>query len=192
MATGKAIGRRTNASSPSDADGRLPLWLERELRSDHAGEAGAVQIYRGILAVTRDKDVRDFAHHHAETERVHLERIEALLPVGQRSRLLPLWKLAGLLTGLLPALLGGRAVYATIDAVESFVDHHYHAQIERLSSDGSYPEIRRLLEACRDDEIRHRDDARGRLRTPDGVLMRTWRWLVAAGSAAAVVLARRI
>ena len=186
MATENAIERGTTA------DSRLPLWLERDLRSDHAGEAGAVQIYRGILAVSRDKDVRDFAHHHIETESAHLERIEAVLPAGQRSRLLPLWKLAGLLTGLAPALLGRRTVYATIDAVESFVDHHYQAQIGRLISDGSHPEIRRLLEDCRADEVDHRDDARSRLRAPDGMLIRAWRRLVAAGSAAAVVLARRI
>ena len=29
----------------------LSTFLERELRSDHAGETGAVSIYRGILAV---------------------------------------------------------------------------------------------------------------------------------------------
>ena len=32
----------------------LPAWLEAELRSDHAGETGAVLIYRGILAFSRD------------------------------------------------------------------------------------------------------------------------------------------
>lgn len=31
-----------------------PQALQRELRTDHAGEAGAVMIYRGVLAVTRD------------------------------------------------------------------------------------------------------------------------------------------
>lgn len=35
--------------------GSLPIdrALMRDLRSDHAGEVGAVQIYRGILAVSR-------------------------------------------------------------------------------------------------------------------------------------------
>jgi hypothetical protein len=39
------------------------------LQTDHAGETGAVMIYRGILAVTRDQTLRAFAHHHFETER---------------------------------------------------------------------------------------------------------------------------
>lgn len=191
MATEGAIGRNRSATSHGGATD-LPRWLERDLRSDHAGEAGAVQIYRGILAVARDESVRDFARHHLRTERSHLERIESLLPVPKRSRLLPLWRIAGFLTGFVPAVLGPRAVYATIDAVESFVDHHYQSQIDRLSQDGIYPEVRRLLEDCRLDEVDHRDDARNRLRAPDGLLVRLWRRLVSGGSAAAVVLARRV
>lgn len=182
-----------STSAPeSRTRGTLPPWLERDLRSDHAGEAGAVQIYRGILAVARDEEVRTFAHRHLQTERMHLERIEGLLPPGRRSRLLPLWRLAGYLTGALPALLGRTAVFATIDAVESFVDDHYRVQVERLARSGDYREIRHLLEQCRLDEVEHRDDARGRLRSPGGRLPRLWRWMVAAGSAMAVVLARRV
>ena len=104
-------------------DPPFPDWLTAELRSDHAGEFGAVRIYRGILAVTRDPALRAFAERHGETEQSHLDLIETLLPVAQRSRLLPLWRLAAWLTGALPALFGTGAVYATIDAVETFVDH---------------------------------------------------------------------
>ena len=95
------------------------------LRSDHAGETGAVYIYRGILAVTRAPEVRAFARHHLATEQRHLEMMTQLLPREQHSRLLPLWRVAGWLTGMLPALFGPLAVYRTIDAVESFVDRHY-------------------------------------------------------------------
>ncbi|MCZ8149187.1 MAG: demethoxyubiquinone hydroxylase family protein, partial [Roseomonas sp.] len=98
----------------------IPDWLVRELRSDHAGETGAVMIYRGILAVSRDPGVRDFAARHGATEQGHLDLLEQLLPPAQRSRLLPIWKVAGFLTGALPALFGPRAVHVTIDAVESF------------------------------------------------------------------------
>ena len=50
---------------------QMPRWLQAELRSDHAGEYGAVMIYRGILAVSRDDLVRDFAARHVATERDH-------------------------------------------------------------------------------------------------------------------------
>lgn len=108
-----------------------------DLRSDHAGETGAVAIYLGILSVCRDPGIRRFATGHPATERAHLARIGALLPPGEASALLPLWRVAGWLTGFLPSLIGPRAVYATIDAVETFVDHHHEAQLRKLPADGT-------------------------------------------------------
>ena len=105
-----------------------------DLRSDHAGELGAVWIYRGLLAVSADPGVRAFASRHRATEQSHLDKIEAVLPWPQRSRLLIGWRVAGFLTGALPALVGPRAVYATIAAVETFVNQHYQHQIDRLDN----------------------------------------------------------
>ena len=112
----------------------LPRQLLQDLRTDHAGETGAVMIYRGVLAVTRDRTLRDFAFHHREAELRHLALMEELLPHRRRSRLLPLWRLSGWLTGALPACIGPRAVYATIEAVETFVDHHYAAQLDMIDA----------------------------------------------------------
>jgi ubiquinone biosynthesis monooxygenase Coq7 len=170
----------------------LPDWLVRELRSDHAGETGAVMIYRGILAITRDAALRDFAARHRATEQGHLDLLERLLPPTQHSRLLPIWRVAGWLTGALPALFGPRAVHVTIDAVESFVDHHYQQQIDRLDAERILPEIRALLATCQEDEVEHRDEARALAGTPPGPLLRAWGWLVGTGSAAAVVAAKRV
>ena len=72
------------------AVGALPATLLSDLRTDHAGETGAVMIYRGILATTRDAAVRRFAQMHLATEEGHLGAIEPLLAPRQRSRLLPL------------------------------------------------------------------------------------------------------
>ena len=58
----------------------LPPWLTRDLRSDHAGEAGAVAMYRGILAVSPCEDVRTFASEHVKTESNHLRLLESILP----------------------------------------------------------------------------------------------------------------
>lgn len=168
-----------------------PAWLVGDLRSDHAGETGAVAIYRGILAVSRDADIRSFAETHLETEQRHLDLMEEALPARDRSMFLPLWRVAGFITGALPALFGRDAVFATIDAVETFVDHHYAEQVERLSQEGIHADLRDLLERCRLEEIDHRDEARQSASRPYGHLIRIWRWLVGAGSAAAVALARR-
>lgn len=170
-----------------------PAWLVGELRSDHAGETGAVRIYDGILAVSRDPAVRDFARRHRATERGHLDLLEALLPPAERSRLLPVWRVAGWLTGALPALFGPRAVFATVDAVETFVDRHYRAQTDRLARERILPEIRALLEKCREEEVHHRDEARAAGEGPAyGPLLRAWTRVVGGGSAAAVAAARRI
>jgi ubiquinone biosynthesis monooxygenase Coq7 len=88
---------------PAQAWSTWPAALRRELRTDHAGEAGAVMIYRGVLAVARDATLREFARHHLDTEARHLALIEAVVPGAGRSRLLPLWRVAGWLTGALPA-----------------------------------------------------------------------------------------
>lgn len=179
------------AASPAWLEG-APSWLIRDLRSDHAGENGAVAIYRGILAASRDAQVRAFARGHLRTEQKHLELLEDLLPPRLRSRFGWLWRLSGYLTGALPALLGAKAVYATIDAVESFVDRHYAEQIMRLPASGPGGAIRDLLETCRRDEAAHRDEARELLSHPNSPFARAWRRLVSAGSAFAVIFARRI
>ena len=171
--------------------GALPAWLVCDLRSDHAGETGAVAIYRGILAISQNNETRSFAEAHLQTEQQHLELIETILPRNARSAFLPLWRVAGFLTGAIPAFFGARAVFATIESVETFVDRHYAGQVERLSQEDAHHELLALLERCRLDEVRHRVEARQSLDSKPGAFLRGWCWLVGAGSAAAVAMARR-
>ncbi len=169
----------------------LPSAVAADLRTDHAGETGAVRIYQGVLRFARDPALRAFAQRHLATEQAHLREIEAWLPPADRSRLLPVWRSAGWLTGALPALLGPRAVYATIEAVERFVDRHYEEQIQRLAAQPSLGPLRQTLLDCQGDEVAHRDEAaaaRGP-RAP-GALLRAWGWLVGAGSRGAVAVCR--
>jgi ubiquinone biosynthesis monooxygenase Coq7 len=166
--------------------------LLAELRSDHAGEYGAVAIYQGILAVTRSPDVRRFAHTHLATETRHLAFLETLLPRQQRTRLLPLWKVSGWLLGALPALLGPRAVYLTIEAVEQFVEGHYQHQLTMLAGNPALRELAAQLAQCCADEVAHKHDAAARYDQPAGPLARGWMRIVGLGSAGAVALAKRV
>ena len=179
-----------NTSCTPTQKAELPSWLRRDMRSNHAGETGAVYIYRGILSVSRDEQVRTFAREHLATEETHLKLISNELPVSHHSVFLPLWKLAGYLTGAIPSLFGSNAVYATIDAVETFVGEHYLEQIDRLQAEASYPELRTLLEKCRDDEIDHRAEARDAKSTGSSPFLRGWCWPVGKGLKHAVILAR--
>ncbi|OYT98750.1 MAG: ubiquinone biosynthesis protein COQ7 [Burkholderiales bacterium PBB1] len=177
------------AAQPSQTG--IPSDMVGELRSDHAGESGAVWIYRGVLAIARDRGVCDFARRHRATEQRHLDLIEQWLPAAQRSRLLVPWRAAGFLTGALPALFGPRAVYATIAAVETFVDHHYQQQIDRLAGRPEHAALLSLLRECQADECDHRDEALSHAAEPPGLLVRAWCAVVGFGSAGAVHIARR-
>jgi ubiquinone biosynthesis monooxygenase Coq7 len=172
-----------------------PITIERDLRSDHAGETGAVFIYRGIIAVARlrnDDELIEFAQQHGKTEAEHLLLIESWLAPMHRSRLLSLWRIAGWLTGALPALVNRRAVYATIVAVETFVDEHYQEQIDYLQHHGGPEGLLPLLLRCQADECHHRDEAAALVVTAQSRLLRIWCAMVGTGSAGAVALARRI
>jgi ubiquinone biosynthesis monooxygenase Coq7 len=169
-------------------------YLERELRSDHAGETGAVYIYKGIIAVAKylkDTELIHFAKHHGDTETEHLQLIERVLEKKYRSHLLGPWRLAGWLTGALPALFGRRAVYATIASVETFVEQHYQQQIDYLQKNGGHDELLKLLIRCQADEIDHKNEARLKASASIPLALKIWCSLVGKGSAAAVVLARR-
>ncbi len=171
----------------------LPTEVLADLRTDHAGETGAVCIYHGVLRFARDPALRAFAQRHLATEQAHLRLVETWLPKSDRSRLLPVWRIAGWLTGALPALLGPRVVYSTIEAVERFVDEHYEEQISHLTAYPTLHSLRQTLLECQGDEIAHRDEAAA-LRGPaePGALLRAWCWLVDVGSHGAVTVCRRI
>ena len=112
-----------------DADA-LGRELCADLRSDHAGETGAVAIYRGMLTFCRDQELRVFAQTHLATEQQHLDVLNHWLPAAHRSRLLPLWYVSGWLLGAAAAVGGNRFAFVTISAVETFVIDHYRDQLD--------------------------------------------------------------
>lgn len=165
---------------------RVPPGILRDLRSNHAGETGAVYIYRGMLHNTRDGELIKFARAHLGTEFAHLELLDRWLPSSCRSLMLPLWQLSGWMLGALAARMGREFAFVTIAAVERFVVAHYQAQIDR--SDGV---LRELLISLQSDEAVHRDDAELRL-SGASRLHRLWASVVYGGSAAAVWVARAL
>jgi ubiquinone biosynthesis monooxygenase Coq7 len=183
----------SSVSAPLLPGDKLPSSVFADLRTDHAGEVGAVCIYKGVLQFARDPMLRAFAEHHLVTEQKHLRLISAWLPAAQYSRLLPLWRLAGFLTGALPALFGSKTVYATIEAVETFVNQHYEEQISALALQPDLSDLRQTLLDCQADEVAHRDEAAAAYGpSQPNVLLRVWCAMVGAGSRAAVSLIRHI
>ena len=167
--------------------------LESFLRSDHAGEVGAVYIYKGILSIAKDPALVEFSKRHLETEKEHLRKIEEVLPVSKRSKLVGIWKVAGYRLGFLPSLFGPRIVFATIEAVESFVEDHYEEQLKYLRAQNDPDQaLINLLQSCQDDEIEHKNESAIKKRSTPGFLLNFWMKIVGWGSSSAVKVAKII
>ena len=163
----------------------------RDFRSDHAGEVGAVYIYKGILKATNDPVLLAFAESHLQKELKHLAFFETWLPKEFHSALLPIWRIAGFLLGYLPALLGRKWVFITISAVENFVIEHYRLQIVRLKKQYSeFHEVIEILSIFRDDEGEHFMDSKDRTNGRLNIFQRAWQYIIDVGSKNAVLISR--
>ena len=130
------------------------------LRVDQAGEFGATRIYAGQLAVigARHPAARTIARMAAQEER-HRARFDAMI-AERRVRptaLAPLWDVAGFALGAAPALIGPEAAMACTAAIETEIDRHYGAQIDRLGDND--PELGSVIAEFRAEEVEHRDAA---------------------------------
>ena len=146
---------------PRPGAGSAAARLAEILRVDHAGELGAVHIYRGQRAVLGEAPGKariagQLAEMEAHEAR-HLERFEGLL--AERSvrptLLAPVWRLAGFTLGAGTALLGEKAAHACTEAVETVIGEHYAGQVEELA--GRDPDLALELSGFRDEELAHRD-----------------------------------
>ena len=138
---------------PMPGAGARERMLEEMIRVDHAGEFGAVQIYRGQRAVFD----RVFLHSAAEQE--HLHTFDRLIAErGVRPTLMaPLWRIAGFGLGAATALMGESAAHACTEAVEEVIEEHYARQSAAL--DGVDGELKGVVDRFRDDELAHKDTA---------------------------------
>lgn len=136
--------------------------LARMIRVDHAGEYGAVQIYRGQLAVLGHTASGRTIQHMEEQEQAHLKKFDELITEhGVRPTILsPVWHVAGFALGAVTALMGEKAAMACTAAVEEVIDEHYACQVAALDSDGDeHVQLKETIEAFRVDEVAHKDTA---------------------------------
>jgi ubiquinone biosynthesis monooxygenase Coq7 len=180
---------------PRPGPGGQAMRLAQILRVDHAGELGAVHIYRGQRAVLGGAPGKQATAEQLERmeehEQRHLARFDDLLnQTRTRPTLLaPLWRAAGFTLGVGTALLGEKAAHACTDAVESVIEAHYAGQIAELRSQD--PDLAAELAAFRDDELAHQHEAvqSGARDTPGGRLLSA---VIRAGCRAAIKISERI
>lgn len=144
-------------------EGGAARRLAEMIRVDHAGEYGAVQIYRGQLAVFRNqtgKDrVADLIADMEAGEKNHLETFDRMIvDRGVRpTALAPVWRIMGFGLGAATALMGEKAAHACTAAVEEAIEEHYAEQAKAL--EGVDAELKGVVEKFRLDELEHRDTA---------------------------------
>ena len=183
------------ALPPFPGPGARAARLAQILRVDHAGELGAVHIYRGQRAVMsavpgREAVSAQLAELESHEAR-HLARFDVLLTqAGARPTLLtPLWRAAGFALGAGTALMGERAIAACTEAVETVIEAHYAGQIAELATRD--PALAAELSEFRDDELAHRDQAvaQGARDAPGYAVLAG---VIRAGCRAAIKLSERV
>lgn len=146
-----------------DKPGPKAARIAQMLRVDHAGEYGAVAIYRGQRAIfdaLPHKQVMAEAIAEMEAgEAEHLRTFDALLAERKiRPTLLgPLWNVAGFGLGAATALMGEKAAMACTEAVEDVIEKHYGEQAEALAEEE--PALAATIRQFREDEIGHKNTA---------------------------------
>jgi 3-demethoxyubiquinol 3-hydroxylase len=135
------------------------------LRVDHAGEFGAVHIYRGqvtALQSASDKnDVLAKIQEMGEHEKVHLNTFNQILTERRirPSLLSPLWHFGGFFMGAVTALISDTSAMACTEAVETVIDKHYAMQIDYYEQETQQDSILDTLKQFRQDELNHKQEA---------------------------------
>ena len=172
-----------------------PTRIAEMLRVDHAGEYGAVAIYRGQQAVFgRSPATKDMAAQIAEMEaeeQKHLTAFDEMLVerAVRPTALAPVWQAAGYGLGVVTALMGEKAAHACTEAVETVIEQHYAEQIEATKE--SDPALSAVFTEFREDELHHKHiavDGGARDAAGYGVLSR----VITAGCKAAIEITKRV
>ena len=134
---------------------------ERLLKVNHAGEHGAVNIYRGqrLVCFWRDAELK----RELEEFRAHEERLRAIFAAELRRRGVrrcrSYWAcgLGGFVLGVSTGICGRASIAAVTVAVERVVLRHLERQLREL--DGVDPAAHAAVAAIIEDERSHHDRA---------------------------------
>ena len=143
------------------------LTIARILKVNHAGEHGAIRIYRAQIWVARRlyPDVVAFLEETLAHEVRHCAMFREAMPArGARPcRVMSLWGNGGFVLGLLTALMGRQGIWICTAAVESAVHRHLEDQLKFLTDRD--PELHALVLAIQDEELSHLHHAEERIAT---------------------------
>jgi ubiquinone biosynthesis monooxygenase Coq7 len=138
-------------------DARDRVTIGRILKVDHAGEYGAIRIYRAQLWVAR-RLYPDIVGFLAETLGHEIQHCaifrDAMRPRNAAPcRAMIFWGNGGYMLGLLTALLGPKGIWIRTAAVEETVHGHLEEQLGFLRDKD--PELYGVIAAIQEQELMH-------------------------------------
>ena len=166
---------------------------DRVMKVDHAGEHGAICIYRAQrwFARWRARDMVAELDGFLAHERRHRALFGAELARRgrRRCRSYHLCGLGGFVLGAVTGLLGRRAIAATTVAIETVVLRHMHEQVAALAA-GDPQAAATLRDVIADEQAHH--DLSGRRLAPPGPWPRIITPVVGASTEAVIWLGMRL
>ena len=159
----RTLAAESGATRPYPAAAEPPVSLnEREsrhaaglMRVNHSGEIAAQALYRGQSMTARNPATREALMDAAREEQDHLAWCETRLDElgAEPSRLNPLWYIGSFAIGLVAGALGDRVSLGFVAETERQVEGHLDEHLAKLPAADA--RSRRILEAMKQDEIRH-------------------------------------
>jgi 3-demethoxyubiquinol 3-hydroxylase len=146
------------------------------MRVNHAGEVCAQALYQAQALTARAAGIREALARAAREEEEHLDWTQQrLAELGARPSLAnPLWYAGSFAIGLVAGITGDRTNLAFVVETERQVEAHLTAHMDRLPPGDRKSQA--IVEAMRDDEVRHgiaaRDAGASELPLPVRILMR--------------------
>lgn len=142
-----------------DSKGKIDT-PKKILKVNHAGEFGAINIYRSQLLISRlfIKDLVPLLHDFLQDEKRHMDIFWTEIQARKGIKCKSFWLcgLGGYFMGFISALFGRKGIMACTWAVESVVINHLEEQLKYLKSkkdQAAYNAVQSIME----DEVNHRD-----------------------------------
>jgi 3-demethoxyubiquinol 3-hydroxylase len=137
--------------------GAAARTIARILKVNHAGEHGAIRIYRSQIAIARWRypeivpALEDMLAHEIS----HRARFAEMMPSRRAKpcRMMFLWAIGGRVLGAGTALLGRNGIWACTAAVEEAVHRHMNDQLAFLS--GRDQALYALINSIKSEELSH-------------------------------------
>ncbi len=163
--------------------------VRRILKVNHAGEYGAIRIYKAQLWLARRfyPDIVPFLQETLGHEINHCTLFYNAMPERQTRpcRVMSLWGNGGYVLGFVTALMGRQAIWLCTSAVEDTVHKHLEDQLRFLA--GKDDALVALIESIKAEELHHLDHANEQI-TSNGVWARVLRFAIAMATEALIAL----